>query len=138
MAKFEINGFDDFALDMEKLARMPGELLDDMITAQADVIEEAQKAKGRVYGVYRTGVTLESIKRGKISKTKDGRSIIIAPRGKNKDGNRNAEVAFVNEYGKKGQQARPFIRDANEQSTDKAVAAAESVYDDWLNKNIGN
>ena len=82
--------------------------------------------------MHRTGVTLESIKRGKVKTTKTGRVLHVYLQGVNKDGNRNAEVAFINEFGKHGQPARPFIRDANEGSIDKAVDAAAEVYDKFL------
>jgi HK97 gp10 family phage protein len=137
MASLKIVGFDGFESDIRKLSDIPDGVLDEMMLAEAEVIEKAQREKGRAYGVHLTGVTLGSIKKGRILRTKDGRAITIAPQGTNKDGNRNAEVAFVNEFGKTGQPARPFIRDANEENTDKAVEAAEKVYDDWINKNIG-
>lgn len=61
----------------------------------------------------------------------------------NSDGNRNAEVAFINEFGKsgkhgkKGQPARPFIRTANEAAEERATEAEEKVYNDFLNgKNL--
>jgi hypothetical protein len=47
-------------------------------------------------------------------------------------GNRNAEIAFVNEYGKKSQPARPFIKTANTISDEPSKKAGFSVYDDWL------
>ena len=111
---------------------MPDEMLDNMLQAQADVIEPAQKMKGRAYGVHRTGVTLESIKKGKPKKNNDGKAIYITPMGTNADGNRNAEVAFINEFGKHGQAPRPFIRDANEEHADEAVEASAEVYGKWL------
>ena len=117
---------------MEELQDFPDDLLDEMLQAQADVIEPAQKEKGRAYGVHRTGVTLESIARGKPKKAKDGKAIYIYPEGTNADGNRNAEVAFINEFGKHGQAPRPFIRDANEEHADEAAEAAAEVYGKWL------
>lgn len=67
------------------------------------------------------------------------RAIYVSPKGTRSDGNkrRNAEVAFVNEYGKAGQPARPFINTANEKSADAAVEAAAGVYDKYLkSKNL--
>ena len=132
MAIMTTDGIAEFAISMEELQEIPGNVLDEMLHAQADIIEPAQKAKGRVYGVHRTGVTLEAIDRGKPKKTRDGKAIYIYPDGTNADGNRNAEVAFINEFGKHGQPARPFIRDANEENADAAEAAAAKVYDKWL------
>lgn len=132
MAKLDVSGFDELELTLEEMADLPESVLDEMLDAQAAVIVAAQKAKGAAYGIHRTGMTLDSIKAGSPKRTKDGKSISIYPQGVNKDGNRNAEVAFVNEYGKRGQPARPFIRDANESAAGAAVSAAEQIYDDWL------
>lgn len=132
MAKLNIGGFDKISMTMEELGKLPESVLDEMLLAEAEVVLKAQKSKGRAYGVHKTGVTLNSIKVGKPRKAKDGKSISVLPAGTNATGNRNAEVAFVNEYGKKGQPARPFIRDANEGASEGAVSAAEKVYIKWL------
>ena len=132
MARFETDGLARLAVDYEELEHLPSNLLEDMLNAGAAVLERAQKAKGREYGVYRTGMTIGSIKRGKVKTTADGRAIYIYPQGKNKQGNRNADVAFINEFGKKGQTARPFIRGANESAAEETISKAEKVYDEWL------
>ena len=132
MATMSTDGISAFAISMEELAELPDKLLDEMLHAEADIIEPAQKEKGLAYGVHRTGVTLGSIDRGEPKKTKDGKAIYIYPDGVNADGNRNAEVAFINEFGKHGQAPRPFIRDANEEHADEATEAAAKVYDGWL------
>lgn len=132
MATMATDGLDGFCLSLEELAGLPETVQDEMLNAAADVVESAQRRKGAAYGVHRTGVTLASIRRGKPKRRKGGRAIYVTPQGVNADGNRNAEVAFINEFGKHGQAPRPFIRDANEESADEAVQAAEKVYGDWL------
>lgn len=132
MATMWTDGIAQLAISLEEICETPRDVLDEMLNAEADVIARAQREKGRAYGVHRTGVTLASIKKSKTYKTKDGRSIFITPTGINADGNRNAEVAFVNEYGKHGQAARPFIRDANEEKAEEAVNAAAEIYDKWM------
>ena len=132
MARMSTDGISQLAISLEEIHEIPDDVLDQMLEAEADVIEKAQKDKGKAYGVHRTGVTIGSIKRTKTSKIKDGRAIYITPMGTNADGNRNAEVAFINEFGKHGQPARPFIRDANEEKADDAVSAAATVYDKFL------
>ena len=132
MALLTTNGLSEFSLTMEELSDLPGSVVEDMLNAEADIVVEAQKRKGRAYGVHRTGVTLSSIRKGRIHSTSDGKKVYITPQGTNKSGNRNAEVAFINEFGKKGQDPRPFIRDANEESADEATNAAMKVYDAYL------
>ena len=143
---FYNSGVTELIASIEELAQVPSDVLDKMLHAQADVVEPAIKKKGLAYGVHRTGVTLASIKRGRPYDHGAGRAMTVAPRGNNARGDRNAEVAFINEYGrrsgknKKGvyqgeQKARPFFRDATEDSADEAVNAAADVYDAWL-KNL--
>lgn len=137
MATFECEGLDDLALSMAEIAEIPDAIQDDMLNAQADIVVRAQEKTGRALGVQRTGVTLSAIKKAKPKKSKNGRSILVRFTGKNADGNRNAEVAFLNEFGKKSQAARPFIRVANETAADEAVRASLNVYDNWLkSKNL--
>lgn len=129
MARIEISGFSETVLSMEEIANIPDSVIADMLNAQADVVIKAQERVGRRMGVYRTGQTLSSLKKGKVTRN----AITISFAGKNKDGNRNAEVAFINEHGKKGQPARPFIRTANEEAASKAEEAGAKVLQDWQN-----
>jgi HK97 gp10 family phage protein len=133
MARFETNGLAELSISFEKMGQLDASgTLDRMLIAEADVIAKAQKEVGMQYGVHRTGTTLESISVGKPGGSGGAKHIYVRPRGLNADGNRNAEVAFINEFGKKGQAPRPFIRDANESHMDEAVDAAEEIYDKWL------
>jgi HK97 gp10 family phage protein len=137
MAEFNCKGLDDLMLSMAEVAEIPDDVQDQMLNAQADIVERAQKSKGEAYGVHRTGVTLGAIKRTKPKKAKDGRGLYVYPQGRNADGNRNAEVAFINEFGKRGQAARPFVNDGNESSATETTEAARKIYDNWLkSKNL--
>lgn len=130
-------GLDDLISDFAALAELPDSVIDAMLTAEADVIEPEQHRTAKGMGVYRTGVTEGSIKRTKIKSGKGGRYLSIYPQGKNSDGNPNAEVGFLNEFGKKGQPARPFIDTANKNKTDQAVGEAEKVYNAFVDsKNL--
>jgi len=130
-----------------------------MLSAKADVIEPAQKAQAKAMGVHKTGMTLNSIKRTKSTRSNDGRSLEIYPQGNNSKGRRNAEVAFMNEYGTKGVRglkkpryvkalgkrvtklgrmpARPFIDKANKGAAQQATEAAAKVLDTFISsKNL--
>ena len=80
-------------------------------------------------------MTANSIRKGK-SKVKNGQRVLyITPVGSRKRGKtvtRNAEIAFLNEFGTKTIQARNFLRKANEKSADAAVAAEYEVYNRFL------
>lgn len=137
MARFEVNGLDALSDDLAALASIPDSVIEQMLVAEAEVIEAEQRKTAKEMGVYDTGMTAGSIKKGKVKKTATGKSIHVSPQGTNARGDRNAEVAFVNEYGKRGQPARPFIRTANERAEQKAVEEGERVYHAYLDsKNL--
>lgn len=131
-----MNGFDELVLSFEELADMPQGVVDDMLIAGAEVVERVTKETGEAYGVHRTGTTLETIGHDAPKASTDGRAIYIYPRGITRNGpnktKRNAEVAYVNEYGKKGQLPRPFMRDGAEKAADEATEREEQVYDNYL------
>ena len=136
MAEFSFSGIDELMLSMQEVAEIPDEVVDEMLNAQADVVVEAQRKQGKAMGVHRTGLTVKSIKKGKVKLRKDGtRCIYVSPMGTRKRGNkrvRNAEIGFVTEYGTRTQKARPFIKTANEKSAAETTAAAAEVHHRWL------
>lgn len=140
MAEIGFSGLDELMLSMEEIAQIPDEVQDAMLNAQADVVTAAQKAKARAYGVQDTGLVISSIKKGKPKRKKGVRVIYITPSGTRRRGKqtvRNAEIAFINEYGDRRQRARPFIRDANEACAEATTQAGFEVYDKWLkSKNL--
>lgn len=140
MAEIGFSGLDELMLSMEEISQIPDEVQDAMLNAQADVVTAAQKAKARAYGVQDTGLVISSIKKGKPKRKKGVRVIYITPSGTRRRGKqtvRNAEIAFINEYGTKRQRARPFIRDANEACAEATTQAGFEVYDKWLkSKNL--
>lgn len=136
MAKFEVNGLDALIGDLEAIAKLPDSVGEDILNAEADIVEAEQRktARDMLKGPYTTGKTESSIKRTKVKKTASGKALTIYPQGTRGKGKRAAEVAFINEYGKRGQPARPFIRVANERAEPKAAKAGEKVYGDFLNR----
>lgn len=132
MANLSVNGMDALIGDMTALAALPNDVIDGILNAEADIIEAEQRKTAREMGVYDTGMTASSIKKGRVERTAGETKIFIYPRGKNQHGDRNAEVAFINEYGKRGQTARPFIRTSNERAADGMVEAGEKVLNAYL------
>ena len=131
MAEFDVSGLDDLMLSLQDVADLPETVQDAMLDAQADVVLQAQQSAAQA--IADTGQTARSLRKSKPRK--GVRSISITFAGSRKRGDtttRNAEIAFVNEYGKKGVPARNFIRKANEQSAAASTQAAASVYDQYL------
>lgn len=140
MAEFSSHGIDDLLLDMQQIEEIPENVQDEMLNAMADVTAREQQKKALAYGVQDTGITIRSIKKGKVKLRKGVRVIYITPTGTRKRGRnrvRNAEIAFVNEFGTDGQKARPFVRDGNAASAEQATQAATDVHERWLrSKNL--
>ncbi|MGI6156590.1 MAG: hypothetical protein ACOYEB_11795 [Enterococcus lemanii] len=129
-----------YSSDFPDFEEIPDSVLDEMLKAGAEIVanEQRKTAKSMLGEKGRgDGTTAESVKVQKPEASKrGGRQIAITFSGSRPNGNktkRNAEVAFINEYGKSGQPAKQFIRIANETAADEALGRQEAIYDDWLN-----
>lgn len=123
---------------MAEIAEIPEDVQSEMLNAQADIAAAAIKAKGEAYGVKRTGQTLAHITKGKVKRDKDGNLCIhVTFNGKNEKGVRFAEIAFINNYGRRKMKARPFVTDAVASTEGQTAAAADTALDKWLeSKNL--
>lgn len=144
MAQLEVNGLDGLLEDLEALAGLPDSVADGILEAEADVIVQAQREEiGRQWkGPYSEGISAGAVKKGKVKEGQAGRSITVSPQGSRKRGGksvRNAEIAFINEYGAPGRgiAARPAIAAANAKAEEAAVEAGERVFNAYLeSKNL--
>lgn len=144
MGSLKTDGIDALSLDLSELAYLPDRVVADMLQAEADVILSAQRAEieSQWKGPYSLGISAKSIRKGSVKKGKDGYSISIYPQGSRKRGKktvRNAEIAFINEYGapKRNIRARPALKSAIARKEDEAAAAGEKVYQAYLDsKNL--
>ena len=138
MAEFSCNGLDDLMLSLQEIAAIPEEVQDEMLRAGAEVVAQAQREKVKAYGIYDGSSprhVADTIKPGRVKLKKGQRVIYVTPTGSRRRGKsvtRNAEILFVNEYGKRDQKARPAIRDANEACAEQMVSAQMAVYDKHL------
>lgn len=133
MAKFGVDGLASFILSMEELAELPDDVMDDMLDAGGDVLCRAIQGSATTMldGPYSKGAVAASVRKGRKSKTKDGRQLAIGFSG-TQHGQPLARIAYVNEYGKKGQHARQFMRTAVESSADDVTAEEQKVYEKYL------
>lgn len=149
MAHMSVDGLGPLIDDFMTLASLPDSVVDDMLNAGADVVAEAQRAEiqRQWKGSYSMGISAKSIKKAKKIRTTKylgitGRYINIYPQGTRKRGKksiRNAEIAFINEYGAPGRgiASRPAIASANAKAERQAVEAGEKVYHAYLDsKNL--
>lgn len=143
MAIIRMDGMAELADSFGALSDLPDGVVDDMLRAEADVLVAAQKqtAGTILSGAYSKGGVAGSITRdGKMKRVDGLPTINIIFKGSLQDAHhkkptRYAQIAYVNEYGKRNQPARPFIRTANEQKADEAAAAAAAAMDKYLRSN---
>ena len=112
MGRLTVNGIDALSDDFAALARLPDSVIEGMLNAEADIIvaEQQHQVGTQWQGKYSEKISAKSIKKGKVKKTKDGYYITIFPKGTRKRGGqttRNAEIAFINEYGARAAHSRP-------------------------------
>ena len=135
MAEFKAVGLDELALSLREIAEIPEDIQDEMLRSQGDIVAQAQRESAQRYGIQRTGTLIRSIKPGKVKLDKHGNRVLyVTPVGSRVRGGKkttNTEIAFLNEYGTRGQRARPFMRDANERSAEAATQAAADIYYRW-------
>ena len=132
MAQFEVTGLDELVSKLGDLEDMFDDIAPEILTAQADELIEETRSKGRAMGVHRTGQTLDSLKKSKVSQVGASYEIKVTFEGKNRAGERNAAVAFINNYGKTNQPARPFVTQAAEACEEKSEKTAEKAVDKYL------
>lgn len=137
MASFELEGFEDLATSLQRFAAIPEEELKRMVVNMAETALPKIKSKGEALGV-RDPMSdvhiLDKMKIGKFKKTLTGGYVDITFSGtrmRNETRTRNAEIAFVNEYGKRSQRARPFIGLALTENEDEILAQADEAFGDW-------
>lgn len=125
---------------------IPTSTMDAMLEAEADVVEPEIKRNADVmlHGKYWTGTTQGAVHRkaptNATAKEGNGRKLVLTFKGSRNDyyhmkskpeDKRNAAIAFINEYGKRGVSARPFVSKAVDDKEKEAQDAAEAVFEKW-------
>ncbi len=133
MIDLSVSGLDGLMADIRKAENIPPDVLKNMVTKQADVAEKAIvfNAATMLTGPYYEGAVAASVKAGKARVSGSGATVVIKFQG-TQHGNRLGEIAFVNEYGKKRQPARPFIKKATKEAQDPGADEARKVLDSFL------
>ena len=142
MASFEVSGMDDLAEAFGRISDIPDSVAQEALGKMAELAAGRIKAQGETMGVRDPTSDvhiLDNIKPTKAKKGKDGwyEDITFAgSRTRNGIRTRNAEIAFVQEYGKRSQQARPFVGTAMEANADRITEAGWQIVGDWMEKNF--
>lgn len=124
MATFNVTGIDEAikALDIaaEEMTRRAPAAAKAGGAVAAKVMADAAPV--------RTGQLSRSmVVKGPYTSALDGTYCDVFPDGIREDGQRNAEVGFVKEYGRSNMQAEPWMRPAIERHGDEILAAVTDV-----------
>jgi len=144
MAQISLNGLDEIDKMLEHLSEVPFDVISDALNAMAAVAEDQVRKAGQAMGVRDPESRVHIL--DKVTHTKPKKSdaggysdvTFSGTRTRGRTKTRNAEIAFINEYGKRGQAPRPFIRQAAEQGADAIAKPGEEIIGDWFEKTAGN
>lgn len=140
MARLEISGMDELNEAFGRISEIPDSVTTRALNDMAEIAAKVIKLSGESMGVRDPESSvhiLDKIKPTKAKLTESGGYQYITftgtrPRGKKRE--KNAVIAFVNEYGTRNQDARPFIGKAMTSKDEKIAAAGGEVIGDWLEK----
>lgn len=140
MAKLEITGMDDLNAAFGRLQDVPPDIKTRALNQMADIAAAGIHRSGEALGVRDPESNvhiLDKISKSKPKLSASGGYQDVTFSGTRRRGHtttRNAEIAFINEYGKRGQPARPFIGQAMTENEEKIAAAGGDVLGDWIEK----
>jgi len=136
MARFQTDGLDDLIEDLKSLGETTGELADKMLLAGAEEVKQAWRRAAKLHNLIDTGDMFNSIGYSRKPKmVSDIKMIDIYPQGTDRKGIRNAEKAFILNYGGSNQKKRPathWIDTADDLSAEPVEKAMREVYENHM------
>lgn len=137
MAKFSVTGLDEIRYQLQARGAKVEGTVNHMLRAGAKVMREKMQASMKEYGLKDTGDLIKSVKAGKIQKTDTGKSITVAPSGKDRRGVPNAIKAAVYQTGNSKYPARPWKTLADERGKEKVMQRMQEVFNEEMSKDGG-
>lgn len=140
MPRLDVSGLDDLSAAYGRIQDIPDSVTSRALDAMAAVAVQKIKATGESMGVRDPDSSVHILDKIKATKPKITDSggyediTFSGTRLRGKTRTRNAEIAFVNEYGKRGQPARPFIGTAMSRSDAAIADPGAEVIGDWIEK----
>ena len=131
MAKCTVQMPDDFLMKVSKLAERTDEILPKVLDAGAEIVEKS--VRKNLQGVIgksnkkkdrSTGQLLAALGTSRPMQDRDGNfNVKVGFAEGRSDGENNAKLASILEYGKHGQSPRPFLKPAKSQSKNACMQA---------------
>lgn len=131
MAKVDIKMPDDFLDKLQRISRDEDGIAERVLEAGADVVYS--KVHGNLAGVIGRGTKTESRSTGQLLGALGVSTVKIDREGNHnikvgfaeprRDGDSNAKIANILEYGRHGQAAKPFLKPAKSASKSACIEA---------------
>ena len=133
MARFGMTGLDALVADMQKKGQHSGEVAMAMTAAAAQVIQETWRESAQKHELIDTGAMINSIGYPKgVQRINDLYAVDIYPQGKDASGTRNADKAFVLNYGTSKFKATYWIDEADQASEPRIVERLQNMWNGYL------
>lgn len=129
MARFNVTGMEAVIKDMARMDQMTGRVADQMLMAATDIVTESWKTAITSHGHVDTGAMLAAVKPTRPKTSGDVRTVTVYPQGKDGRGVRNAEKAFIANYGRTHQNGTRFVFEAEQNAEEPAISAMIAVWD---------
>lgn len=131
-------GFDELISATAALADDADSFANEIIDMAGEELVKGWKNAIKEHGLIDTGAMYESIKDDIIiNETTSEYRVEISPKGKDKNGVRNAEKAYINHYGRGKKAGTHFVDEAESTAQKKVDAKTEEIYDSWIKKHFG-
>ena len=142
MAKVDIKMPEDFLEKMSRLGTQFDSVAESVLEAGGEVV--LTKVQSNLSSVIGSGTKYDSRSTGELA-----RSLGLSPAKVNRDGNHdikigfaeprsdgdsNAKIATILEYGKSGQPAKPFLKPARSSSRNACISAMKAKLDEEVEK----
>ena len=142
MAKVDIKMPDDFLLKISKLESDFDPVAKKVLKAGGEVV--FKRTKSNLSAVIGKGTKHESRSTGELEKALGVTSVRLDRNGNHNikigfseprsDGESNAKLANILEYGKHGQPAKPFLKPAKSASKSECISAMKSTFEEEVKK----
>lgn len=142
MAKVDIKMPDEFLLKVSKLGSDFDPVAEKVLKAGGEVV--FKRTKSNLSAVIGKGTKHESRSTGELEKALGVTSVRLDRNGNHNikigfseprpDGESNAKIANILEYGKHGQPAKPFLKPARSASKSECISVMKSTFEEDVKK----
>lgn len=135
MAKLTIDGLDETVEQMARMKQLTGHVADQMLLAGAAVMKRSWKETITRHDFIESHSMIDHVNFPRKPKTVlDVLSIDVYPQGKDDNGVRNAEKAFILHYGRSNMDASHFVDEAEQKAKAETEAAMVKIWNHFIEK----